>query len=260
VLLLLAGVARADISPPEASQNAALIVGEGDEELLHPNAAPGACSERRSASGDSMLLRYRHDTAGRVVEKEDGIRNGIVAARTRYHYDTRGRLASLDGAGWHYEYQYFAEPRSRKALPTAERGGLEPSQGSRSIETWFWEPGHKRSGRVVIHRDSAGRVTHKEWDTDGDGKLEKITRYFYEGPRLVREWTETPQGLQHLWVKYFYDAEGRRIASEGTTESGPFWRTDYRYDPSGRLVGKRQSATNNPQLVFMEVEYSYACD
>ncbi len=247
VLVLLAPArAHADTTiraAPDAET--ARIAAEGGEEMGHPVSVTTACVELRTARGQTNRLEFLHDAEGRLTRKDDAIKDGRVGMRTRYFYDPHGRLLSMEGeydapskVSWRYQYSYSAS-------------------GKKEIETWFWEPRHKVSGKVVTYKNSAGLIERRDWDTDGDGRLEKVTKYRYEGARLVEEWTEEPDGKPYNWVRYFYDANGRRSSVEGTLGKEPLWREDYSYDSLGRVIGKKQYAVNNRSLVFIETEYQY---
>jgi hypothetical protein len=249
-LVCLAARAGADTTAPapDAGAQAAQIAGEGGEELGHPTGVPSACVELRTSRGATSRLELHYDARGRLILKDEDVRKGRAGMRTRYGYDSAGRLLTLEGeynapstVAWRYRYAYA--PR-------------------REVETWYWEPRHKLFGRVVTQRNAEHLMVAKEWDTDGDGRLEKITRYRYEGTRLVEEWTETPGGVAYEWVRYFYDRAGRRLSAEGSQDTKtPLWREEYFYDAANRVIGKRQSAASNPALVFIETEYRYDhCD
>ncbi|WP_175962278.1 DUF6531 domain-containing protein [Burkholderia pyrrocinia] len=160
---------------------------------------------------DQTDVRYRYDTAGRVVET--GTRQGYHTGRFAYE-DGRTRVIDVDGE-WIYDY-------NDEGLVTAETDPL----GHCVVSEW-------ELGRLMARIDPLGRKT--DYRYDDLGQLVSVTEssgrtigFEYDDAQLL-----TSVGLPHGdRIKLEYDHLRRLIAR--TEPDGT--KTTYRYGPNGELL------------------------
>ncbi len=200
---------------------------------------PQACVQRDGP----MTLTRAYDERGRVTSVVSE-RRGEVTMRTRTTYGTPALLPTLEiREGADGAVQQRIERRFDGQGHLAHVSFQGELQSEETV-TWSGDTAVREEttshARTTLRHDDRDRVVERRVDEDGDGTVDDIRRWHFEGERLASEEHEVAGDPAISSVTtYTYDARGRLTAMRNENGAGHVDSTEYGYDDRGRLAWKR---------------------
>ncbi len=205
---------------------------DGARTAYHLN-AQGWPTRITDARGGVVQLEY--DAAGRVLARTD-----CSGQTTRFGYNREGQLSEVvDAAGHRAHYTYQTINRAPR-LTAAHLPGGGNAEGA--TERFAYDS----LGRLVAHQDPLGHITRYQLDTSGrpvarQNALGQALRYEYDiHGRLTTLVNEAGAQWRFAW-----NPLDQLIAEQGFDGK----RTDYAYDPTGRLLQSHEGVASGAGLM-----------
>ncbi len=220
----------------------------------------------RITDARSGVVQLEYDAAGRVLARTD-----CSGQTTRFGYNREGQLSEVVDAAGHRTYYTYQTINRAPRLVAAHLPGGGNNEGA--TERFAYDS----LGRLVAHQDPLGHITRYQLDTSGrpvarQNALGQALRYEYDIhgrlTTLVNEagaqWRFAWNLLDHLIAEqgfdgkrtdYAYDPTGRLLQSHegvaagaGLLSKGPdVIQTRYRRDPMGRLIATAALKPGTPE-------------
>ncbi len=225
-------------------------------------------TERDGERERTPLTSAYFDREGRLVAR-DAFSEGVFQWKTRFEYDSSGRLVSWesrDAEGrlqWEYRYRYDDYGRLEQETSydsTGDRDGMQTYEYDRYNlleESMYSGDGALQWSRIYEYEDD---LTVRRWRMiypDG-GAAKTTTEYTDRFGRIVREvhLDETEQAGEV--IRHDYDAVGRRVRTTVETTDGEMIRgTQRSYTDRGDLEREVRQEVRDESTIIRDLAYDY---
>ncbi len=232
-------------------------------------------SERRlvgARSSDGISCSYKYDARGRLVHiklrdgreesmsyDENGLRSAIADSGgiiTKYSYTPSGQLSNIESPpnAAHFEFDaggncVVAESDDHTVRRTWAPGDCLVGEQQDAFQI---EYDHNVAGRIVLRRDSSGRVTRYKYDVRG--QLSEISDSLFGVFKILRDHIQSkteeilPNGIVRRYEYGQDDEISRVLTSNGGGET--ICERIYRYAPNGDLIEAVTSGAEHLRFLY----------